>query len=295
MVKIGDILQIMRIEAGLMQEDVAAKLDVDPETISRWERAERLPKRGNTIRRMVEVYGANMDELLARWRSGTKISPQLAEKVQKIEQEGASPQYMKEVGSQKPAPSPGTRVRPIHGGDDIAAGGPIENVKDFDPGDAHEYLPGEIYSRDDNAFFVRVLGASMYPDFKQGDIVIGSPALRDQVESGDVVCVRFTKESRFRGGRTLKRITLLNEKMVRLESLNPAVANIGEVLLDEIDEFGLGPCVVHIKHLWKDAGYAIGETPEARRVMDPQTTKAPLGEERQEFPDYDGPQGSPQE
>lgn len=70
MKKIGTVLQEMRIETGMIQEDVAAELDINAETVSKWERANRLPKRGNVVRRMVELYGGTMDVLLLRWRSG---------------------------------------------------------------------------------------------------------------------------------------------------------------------------------------------------------------------------------
>jgi phage repressor protein C with HTH and peptisase S24 domain len=67
---------------------------------------------------------------------------------------------------------------------------------------------------DQNAFAVRVIGDSMEPKFKEGDIVIFSPAA--EVRNGDDCFVRFT----FPHETTFKRIFFEPENKIRLQPRN---------------------------------------------------------------------------
>jgi repressor LexA len=67
---------------------------------------------------------------------------------------------------------------------------------------------------DPNAFAVRVVGDSMEPKYKQGDIVLFSPAA--EVSSGDDCFVRFSSPHE----TTFKRVFLEPNEMIRLQPRN---------------------------------------------------------------------------
>lgn len=58
------------------------------------------------------------------------------------------------------------------------------------------YLPRSLCPGDDLAFAVWVVGDSMIPEFRAGDLLVCSPraAMEGRIQDGDVVCVRFTSE-----------------------------------------------------------------------------------------------------
>lgn len=72
---------------------------------------------------------------------------------------------------------------------DVAAGYPVDyDDKGYPPGGADEYVRcPDIH--DPNAFAVRIVGDSMEPKYRQGDILIFSPAL--EVRNGDDCFVRM--------------------------------------------------------------------------------------------------------
>ena len=59
----GKRLADMRLGARLKQREVAEKLEVEPESVSRWERGERSPN-AETIGELATIYGEDPDELL---------------------------------------------------------------------------------------------------------------------------------------------------------------------------------------------------------------------------------------
>jgi repressor LexA len=67
---------------------------------------------------------------------------------------------------------------------------------------------------DPNAFAVRIIGDSMEPKFRQGDIVVFSPAL--EVRSGDDCFVRFTSPHE----TTFKRVFFEPDNQIRLQPRN---------------------------------------------------------------------------
>ncbi len=96
----------------------------------------------------------------------------------------------------------------------VAAGYPA----DFDDlgypvGFADDYVRCPDIS-DANAFAVRVVGDSMMPKFKQGDIVVFSPAA--DVQNGDDCFVRF----RMPHETTFKRVFFEAKQTIRLQPLN---------------------------------------------------------------------------
>ena len=54
-----------RLEAGLTQEALAEKLDVEKSTISKWETGEALPSIPNLLK-LADIFECSLDELLER-------------------------------------------------------------------------------------------------------------------------------------------------------------------------------------------------------------------------------------
>ncbi len=98
----------------------------------------------------------------------------------------------------------------------VTAGYPAEFTDlDYPLGVADEYVRCPDL-RDPQAFAARVVGDSMEPEFRQGDIVVFSP--NAQAESGDDCFVRFDDD----GGTTFKRFYQDDETTVRLQPRNNA-------------------------------------------------------------------------
>jgi repressor LexA len=96
----------------------------------------------------------------------------------------------------------------------VSAGYPVEfNDLDYPVGIADDYVRCPDL-HDPNAFAVRVVGDSMEPRFREGDIVIFSPAL--EVQNGDDCFVRFTNPHE----TTFKRVFFEKQNRVRLQPRN---------------------------------------------------------------------------
>lgn len=55
-------LKAARINAGLLQKEVAKKLNVTPQTILNWEKGKRFPKQP-MIEKLCELYSISYDDL----------------------------------------------------------------------------------------------------------------------------------------------------------------------------------------------------------------------------------------
>lgn len=53
----------LRLQANLLQQDVASKLGVDRSTVAKWEAGEAMP-RVDKLKDIAELYGCTIDELL---------------------------------------------------------------------------------------------------------------------------------------------------------------------------------------------------------------------------------------
>ena len=96
----------------------------------------------------------------------------------------------------------------------VAAGYPHEFTDlDYPPSVADEYIrcPG---MDDPQAFAARVVGDSMEPDYRQGDVVVFSP--NTPADNGNDCFVRFGGA----GGTTFKRYYQDDERIIRLQPLN---------------------------------------------------------------------------
>jgi len=96
----------------------------------------------------------------------------------------------------------------------VAAGDPATFTDgEFPPGFAEEFVPAPADIDDVNAFALRVRGDSMAPRFRDGDVVICSPARAP--ENGDAVVAKVRDEE------TTCKILYLDNKNVVLSPVNP--------------------------------------------------------------------------
>ena len=96
----------------------------------------------------------------------------------------------------------------------VAAGYPTDfNDLDYPVGIADDYVRCPDL-HDPNAFAVRVIGDSMEPRYREGDIVIFSPAV--EVQNGDDCFIRFTMPHE----TTFKRVFFEKEDKIRLQPRN---------------------------------------------------------------------------
>jgi len=96
----------------------------------------------------------------------------------------------------------------------LSAGYPSDfNDLDYPVGIADDYIRCPDM-HDPNAFAVRVVGDSMEPKFREGDIVIFSPAA--EVHNGDDCFVRFTMPHE----TTFKRVFFESDNKIRLQPRN---------------------------------------------------------------------------
>jgi len=138
--------------------------------------------------------------------------------------EGTKGQKQKEDASPFPSPSPlrpsvPSSLRPLPLINSVAAGYPREFTDlGYPAGVADQYVhvPGLT---DADAFACRVVGDSMLPEYREGDIVVFSPTR--EVKSGMDCLARLEPDSE----TTFKRVYVEGEKgreTIRLQPLNPA-------------------------------------------------------------------------
>ena len=116
-----------------------------------------------------------------------------------------------DVGQAGPSLAPGRLVPVIN---KVAAGYPTDfNDLDYPVGIADDYVRCPDL-HDPNAFAVRVVGDSMEPKFREGDIVIFSPAA--EVSNGDDCFIRFAMPHE----TAFKRVFFEPDNKVRLQPRN---------------------------------------------------------------------------
>jgi len=80
-IEIANRLVQMRKEKGLSQEDLADKLGISRQSVSKWERAEASPDTDNLIC-LAQIYGISLDDLLKTDQSANEIASEEKEKVE---------------------------------------------------------------------------------------------------------------------------------------------------------------------------------------------------------------------
>ena len=129
---ISQRLKALRAERNMSQKELASKLFVSAQAVSKWERDEATPN-PDTIIKMADIFGVSTDSLLGKNSSLNTV--------------------------------PGINI-PVLG--DVAAGIPIEAIQyivDYEEIDAALASAGEFFG-------LRLKGASMEPRMRDGDVVI---------------------------------------------------------------------------------------------------------------------------
>lgn len=93
---------------------------------------------------------------------------------------------------------------------------------------------------DPDAFAARVCGASMQPDYREGDIIVFSPATDPR--SGSDCFVRILPDHQ----TTFKRVYFESEQRIRLQPLNPAFA---PATYERTEIAGLYPAIMKIQKI----------------------------------------------
>jgi SOS-response transcriptional repressor LexA len=114
-----------------------------------------------------------------------------------------------EVSNVEPAAMGGLHRVPVISW--VTAGKWKEVCDAFEPGDADEWLQTDV--RGKNVFALRVVGDSMEPEFKEGEVVIVSPHV--EAQPGDYVVVKDPEEK-----ATFKQLKKYGKRWV-LHPLNP--------------------------------------------------------------------------
>lgn len=264
----GARLRQLRCERHMTLDTLAAESEISKPYLSQIENGRVDPPRDEKIRRLEEVFGLRPRTLvelahLARTpedvrerldhlqqafaRSEEALAALLSRQGEETPggaagQGGAATGPLPTVGAAAGATAAATpsglaaAPEPLRGRvpiiNRVAAGRPAEFTDlDYPPGVADDYIGAPPGLEDPQAFAVRVDGDSMEPRYRQGDIVIFSPAA--PVASGNDCYVRFAPECSVAQGATFKRVYFDSETTVRLQPLNdrypPLVAPLENV------------------------------------------------------------------
>jgi SOS-response transcriptional repressor LexA len=213
---LGEIIRNKREELGMTLDEVASRIGFSKPYLSTIETGRVHNPPGDELLQKLEktlgfetgtlLYIAHMERMPADVRIRVE---QMENEIEKIR----GPQQ------QQPEKKPGIvhgRLIPII--NKVAAGYPTDfNDLDYPVGIADEYIRcPDVH--DPNAFAVRVIGDSMEPKFKEGDIIIFSP--KADVKSGDDCFVRFASPHE----TTFKRVFFEQDDVVRLQPRNDKYA-----------------------------------------------------------------------
>lgn len=83
MVKIGKLLQGLRKEKGMTQEQLAERMGVARRTVSRWETGSNMPDLDILVE-LSDLYGADLREILSGERKGEHMNEELKETVLQV-------------------------------------------------------------------------------------------------------------------------------------------------------------------------------------------------------------------
>lgn len=275
--------ELWKKRAKVKLPDLASESGVSLRTLRAWEKAEDDPSQPDKYRAVADALANHLQTTRMQidnfWLRGVPLTIDLADRIAEIENRPPSGRWNIKVDAAKTV----ARRIPL-AQDGIAAGKPIEG-NPVDAELANDSVAGDVWPWDDRAFGIKVAGNSMFPEYRNSDIVIGSPGLFNQVTSGDDVCVLFTHESQFRGRRTLKRIELLHEGKIILHPLNP---DHDPLEVDRADIADIGPVAAHIRYPVKqNKKWDLKRVGLARRFQKPPDVP------EQEHPDYTGPEPKP--
>jgi phage repressor protein C with HTH and peptisase S24 domain len=230
---LGEILRNKREELGFTLDEVSSKVKFSKPYLSTIETGKvKHPPSDELLRKLEKALGFETGVLLHiahKERSPTDIKEKLEaseaeiERLQHVVRELAKDKGAavgEEIEAALKTEVRGTlsagRLVPII--NKVSAGYPTDfDDLDYPVGIADDYVRCPDL-HDPNAFAVRVVGDSMEPKFKEGDIVVFSPAA--QVQNGDDCFVRFTMPHE----TAFKRVFFEANDMIRLQPRNDKYA-----------------------------------------------------------------------
>lgn len=206
--KVGLFLRVSRLAAGYGQEQLAELVKVSQPTVSRWERGKCLPDRGQIgvlgklygfhkfeLGLLYDIVAPNNDhELGAACLALERSTMDLLSNNQRY-YETTVPYYAQ-----------------------IAAG-IGEFQEQMDGPHSQLQIPREIYERDSSSYALRVVGDSMEPMLREGDVLVVSPLAA--LSEGCIVAACVEPE-----GDIVKVYHHSDDGTVVLKPLNPAYPEI---------------------------------------------------------------------
>ena len=217
---LGEIIRNKREELGLTLDEVGSRIGFSKPYLSTIETGKvNNPPSDELLQKLERVLGFEPGILLYLAHM-ERLPTDVRERYETIEAENERGRQLnkgpKKNGSQetpvtRPSITPGRLIPIIN---KVAAGYPTDfNDLDYPVGIADDYIRcPDVH--DPNAFAVRVVGDSMEPRFKEGDIIVFSPGA--EVRNGDDCFVRFTSPHE----TTFKRVFFEPNDTVRLQPRN---------------------------------------------------------------------------
>ena len=209
-----ELLQSLIKHSGRSQRAIARKAGITSGYLSRISSGQEAPATPETNTAIAQACEASQQEIAElTFLAASQRHPELLAVVDQARQHGLYPQR------NRPAPEQLATVAavPII---NWTPAGPPEDWTDLDypVGHADEYFP--ILDCDDpNAFGIKVLGSSMSPAYRSGDILIFFPSI--PAETGQDCFVRFSNDCPKGHGVTFKRVEQVEDQLL-LIPLNKA-------------------------------------------------------------------------
>lgn len=235
-VQLGGMIRQARTEAGMTQQTLGNRIGLSKSQISQIESGVRTisTERARLIESVLGIAGREGGRLVtaAAW---SQLSPEVRHSVQRADErmrrvtaklkqamQAAEPaealrQLVDDARANVDDLTPLTRSIPVI--NNVAAGYPAEFTDmDYPASVADEYIACPDIT-DPDAFAARVVGESMLPTYREGEIVVFSPEL--PTPSGADCFVRLERD----GESTFKRVFFEEGgAMIRLQPLNPSYA-----------------------------------------------------------------------
>ncbi len=198
-------IRTLRTSKGLNQSDFGEVLGVSQRTIYRIEKGERDPSI-ELVTKVCDEFGVSLSWLVRGGREDTGSAPGSHE----IDEEALTTIVSEAVRTFAARGQPRHQRLPLY---DIEGDvPPLTYGRDLPATPTDRYIHNPLPDGDPNAFACQLADDSMFPEFREGDILIFSPAA--DPESGAYACVRLDDATTFR------RVFFVDEDQVRLVALN---------------------------------------------------------------------------
>ena len=199
----------IRAKSKLNRAKFAELLDVSPNTIFRIEKGDRPPNL-ELVTKVCDEFGVSLSWLVRGDRVDTGSVPRPRELNQAVltKAVAAALETLEEHAAYRRADHPLLPLYEIEGD-----APPLLYEGDLPATPTARHVPNPTPGGDPDAFACALGDDSMFPEFRQGDVLIFSPAA--DPEPGGYACVRLEAATTFR------RVFLPDPDQVRLVALNP--------------------------------------------------------------------------